>query len=116
MYVCDKQDGWCRSTYTAEPFLVFFPQQVQETSLFLKAAGPTLHVQGILRAVSLELSWASVELSLASRTDVKNAWRFTSSVPLPMAMRYTAYVCSRLIAEIVGSNPAEGMDVRLLCL
>jgi hypothetical protein len=28
----------------------------------------------------------------------------------------TASVCSRLIAGIAGSNPAEGMDVRLLCL
>jgi len=27
-----------------------------------------------------------------------------------------AYVCVRLIAGIMGSNLAEGMDVRLLCL
>ena len=34
----------------------FFPHQLQETFLFSKAAGPTLHMQGILRAVSLRLS------------------------------------------------------------
>ena len=33
-----------------------------------------------------------------------------------MAVRFEAYVCSRFIAGIVGSNSAEGMDVRLLCL
>ena len=35
-------------------------------------------------------SWATAELALASSADVKNAWRFTSSMPLPVAVRYTA--------------------------
>jgi hypothetical protein len=30
--------------------------------------------------------------------------------------RSKAYVCGRLVAGIAGSNPAEGMDVCLLCL
>jgi hypothetical protein len=34
---------------------IFFPQQVQETYLVLRAAGTTLHMQGILRVVSLGL-------------------------------------------------------------
>jgi hypothetical protein len=33
-----------------------------------------------------------------------------------MAVRSKAYVCSRSIAGIEGSNPAAGMNVRLLCL
>jgi len=32
-----------------------------------------------------------------------------------MALLSMAWVCSRWIARIVGSNTAEGMDVRLLC-
>jgi hypothetical protein len=28
----------------------------------------------------------------------------------------SAWVCGRLVARIAGSNPAEGMDVCLLCL
>jgi hypothetical protein len=35
---------------------------------------------------------------------------------MPKAVRSKAYVCCRQITWIVGSNPAEGMDVRLLCL
>jgi hypothetical protein len=34
--------------------------------------------------------------------------------PTPAAVRSTAWVCGRSIAEIVGSNPARGMDVCLL--
>ena len=37
-------------------------------------------------------------------------------VPKPVAVRSKAYICCRQIAWIVGSKPAEGMDVRLLCL
>ena len=33
-----------------------------------------------------------------------------------VAVRSKAYVCGRLITGIVGSNPAEGVDVHLLCL
>jgi hypothetical protein len=32
-----------------------------------------------------------------------------------VAALYKAYVCGRLFAGIVASNPAEGMDVCLLC-
>jgi len=34
----------------------------------------------------------------------------------PVAMRSLDRVCSQLIAELAGSNPSEGMDVRLSCL
>jgi hypothetical protein len=36
--------------------------------------------------------------------------------PFPVAVRSRGSVCSRYIAETVRSNPAEGMDIRLLCL
>ena len=35
-------------------------------------------------------------------------------LPVPVAARSEAYVCGRSHAEIVGSNPARGMDVCLL--
>jgi hypothetical protein len=35
-------------------------------------------------------------------------------LPIPVAARSEAWVCGRLPAGIVGSNPAEGMDVCLL--
>jgi hypothetical protein len=33
-----------------------------------------------------------------------------------VAARSKAYVCGRLVAGVSGSNPAQGMDVCLLCL
>ena len=33
-----------------------------------------------------------------------------------LALQSKAYVCDRLIAGIAGSNPAENVDVRLLCV
>jgi hypothetical protein len=33
-----------------------------------------------------------------------------------VVVRSKAYVCGRFVAGIAGSDPAEGMDVRLLCL
>ena len=35
---------------------------------------------------------------------------------IEVAVRSNAQVCRHLITGIVGSNPAEGMEVRLLCL
>ena len=35
--------------------------------------------------------------------------------PVPVAARSKAYVCGRSPAEIVGSNPTGGMDVRCEC-
>jgi hypothetical protein len=35
---------------------------------------------------------------------------------IPVVVRSKARVCGRSNAGIVGSNPAEGMDVRLLCM
>ena len=35
-------------------------------------------------------------------------------MPVPVAEQSKAWVCSRLPAEIVGLNPAGGMDVCLL--
>jgi len=34
----------------------------------------------------------------------------------PVTVRSKAYVCSRMVAGNARSNPAEVMDVRLLCL
>ena len=34
--------------------------------------------------------------------------------PIPVALRSKALVCGHSLAGIVGSNPAEGMDVCLL--
>jgi hypothetical protein len=36
--------------------------------------------------------------------------------PIPVAVRSQAHFCGRLTAGIADSNPADGMDVRLLCL
>ena len=43
---------------------------------------------------------------------------FTVNVdrPIPEAVLFKARVFVSFIARIAGSNPAEGMDVRLLCL
>jgi len=35
-------------------------------------------------------------------------------VQIPVAVQYKAWVCGRLLAGIVGSNPARDMDVCLL--
>ena len=49
-------------------------------------------------------------------------WHFLLNQPVYfsadscVAVLSKALVCGRLIAGIAGSNPAEGMDVRLLCL
>ena len=37
-------------------------------------------------------------------------------LPVPMTTRSKAWVCSHSSAEIVGSNPSRGKDVRLLCV
>ena len=36
-------------------------------------------------------------------------------VGIPMAVLYKASVCDRLIDGTARSNPADGVDVRLLC-
>jgi hypothetical protein len=36
-------------------------------------------------------------------------------MPTSVAARSKAYVCGRLVAGVAVSNPAEGMDVCLLC-
>jgi hypothetical protein len=36
------------------------------------------------------------------------------TMSIPMAVRSKPYVCGRLIAGIAGSNPADGINVRLL--
>ena len=47
--------------------------------------------------------------------NVKNkAWLVQLIMPVPVAARSKAWVCSRSPAEIVGSNPTGGMDVCLL--
>jgi len=36
--------------------------------------------------------------------------------PIPGAVRYKAWVCGHLLAEIEGSNPTGGLDVSLVIL
>ena len=36
--------------------------------------------------------------------------------PIPVAVRSESSVCGLRIVVIAGSNPAEGMDIRFLCL
>jgi len=44
-------------------------------------------------------------------------WRSNEMAdPIPVAARSKARVCGRSPAEIVGSNPAGGMDVCLECV
>jgi hypothetical protein len=44
-------------------------------------------------------------------------WKdITKRRPIPVAARSKAYICSLLVPVMAGSNPAEGMDVCLLCL
>ena len=38
------------------------------------------------------------------------------SLPIPVAAQSETQVCSRLNTGIAGSNPTEGIVVRLLCL
>jgi hypothetical protein len=38
------------------------------------------------------------------------------SSPFPVAVQSNVKVCGHSIAGIAGLNPAEGLDVRLLCL
>ena len=35
---------------------------------------------------------------------------------IPVAVRSNAWVCGRSLGGIAGSNPAEGMNVRIMCL
>ena len=42
--------------------------------------------------------------------------KYSTQVPAPMAVRSKSWVCGRTIVGNAGSNPAEGLDVRLLCL
>jgi hypothetical protein len=37
-------------------------------------------------------------------------------IPFPVATQSKAYLCGRLVFVVASSNPAEGMDVFLLCL
>jgi hypothetical protein len=39
-----------------------------------------------------------------------------SNTPIPVAVQSKAFVFGSLIAGNTDSNPAKGMDVRLLCL
>jgi len=51
-----------------------------------------------------------------ARRDIATA-NFTNYIWVdPVAVQPKAKVCICLIAGIAGSNPAEGMDVRLVCL
>jgi hypothetical protein len=45
----------------------------------------------------------------------QNLYQKLHFLPISVAVRTKAQVCSSLIAGIADSNPAEGMDVRLLC-
>jgi hypothetical protein len=49
-------------------------------------------------------------------TEWKFKVRYTLLRPVPVAVCSKALVCGCSVAGIAGSNPADGMDVRLLCL
>jgi hypothetical protein len=40
----------------------------------------------------------------------------SSDRPIPVTVRSKKWVCGRLIAEVVGSNPVESMIFHLFCL
>ena len=46
----------------------------------------------------------------------KFSWIKFVRIPVPVAARYKAFVCGRLLAGNVGSNPTGFMDVYLLCV
>jgi len=46
-------------------------------------------------------------------THLQRPYTFT---PKPLPVRYRAYFCISFIAGAAGSNPTEGMNIRLLCL
>jgi hypothetical protein len=43
-------------------------------------------------------------------------WHSSVLSPFPVAVRSKVKVCGRSIAGNAGLNPAEGLDVRFLCL
>jgi hypothetical protein len=49
-------------------------------------------------------------------SNTKGSLLYNQKTPIPVAVLYTAHVYSRLNAGTGGSNTAEGMDIRLLCL
>jgi hypothetical protein len=58
------------------------------------------------------------KVSLATfnrRSYLRNLRISVNGMPIPVSAGSKA-VCSRLVVEVVGSNPAEGMNVSLLCL
>jgi hypothetical protein len=57
-----------------------------------------------------ELSWLIPSYGLHEQLKIL----YTCFMPVPVAVLSKAWVCGRSPAEIVGSNPAAGMDVRLL--
>ena len=57
--------------------------------------------------------WCAQGLYLHSRFSLFSG-SYKSEEPVPVAARSKAWVCGRLPAGIVGSNPAGGMDVCLL--
>jgi hypothetical protein len=64
------------------------------------------------------LSVCSVLINYANQLGV--CFRFVyNNRPIPVGARFKALVCSRLVAGVVSSNPAGGMDVplvRMLCV
>jgi hypothetical protein len=50
------------------------------------------------------------------RTKQKKILRHSKNWQIPVAVRSKAYVCGSSIAAVVGPNPAESINVRLLCL
>ena len=60
--------------------------------------------------VPSELSWLLPSYGLLELLKIL----YTYFMPVPVAVLSKAWVCGRSPAEIVGSNPAASMDVRLL--
>jgi hypothetical protein len=50
-------------------------------------------------------------------TQAVSRWPLISEIqaPIPVVARSKAYVCGRSLAEIAGSNPADSMDICVVC-
>ena len=79
------------------------------SEVFPIAFRPTMH--SFLRSLSIPGVTCSPHL-----TFLHSVTLILLNKPVPMAARSKAQVCGRSPAEIVSSNPAEGMDVCLLVL
>jgi hypothetical protein len=113
------RDLWQRSRHVSGPGtgrttnLLRFLAKARD--LFSKNSRSALWLAQLHGAFSLGVGWGSCRDSLARNRNVTKASSYTTTSPIPVAVRSKTWVCGRSIAGIVGLTPAEGTDVRLLC-